>query len=84
MVPENIHPPPTEVIGYSGEEEGGGVIGQIPSVGGGGGYGYFLEPHNPKPIILCTFKPKVRNNIVFYQRIKSNGRTNQICRFPVQ
>ena len=23
---------------------GGGIIGQIPSVGGG--YGYFLEPHN--------------------------------------
>ena len=28
--------------------EGWGVIGQIPSVGGGGGgYGYFLEPHIP-------------------------------------
>ena len=56
MVPENIHTPPTEGIGNSGEEEGGGsqrpknlkecmklnwnfrrgggVIGQIPSVGG--------------------------------------------------
>ena len=29
-------------------QRGGGVIRQIPSVGGGGGgrYGYFLEPHN--------------------------------------
>ena len=53
MVPENIHAPPTEGIGNSGEEgglkrpknlkecmklnwnfrRGGGVIGQIPSVG---------------------------------------------------
>ena len=58
VVPENIHTPPTEGIGNSGEEgglkdpkiwnfwRGGGVIGQIPSVGGGGGgYGYFLELH---------------------------------------
>ena len=54
MVPENIHTPPTEGIGNSGEEggsqrpknlkqcmelnwnfrRGGGVMGQIPSVGG--------------------------------------------------
>ena len=53
MVPENIHTPPTEGIGNSGEEgglkdpkiwnfwRGGGVIGQIPSVGGGGGMDIF-------------------------------------------
>ena len=28
--------------------EGRGVIGKIPIVGGGGGYGYFLELHNQK------------------------------------
>ena len=59
VVPENIHTPPTEGIGNSGEEgrsqrpknlkqcmklnwnfrRGGGVIGQIPSMGGGGGGG---------------------------------------------
>ena len=69
MVPGNIHTPPTEGFGSSGEEvfgggggggggvsgraknlkqcmklnwnfrRGGGVIGQIPSVGGGGGGG---------------------------------------------
>ena len=27
-------------------QRGGGVIRQIPSVGGGGGHGYFLKPHN--------------------------------------
>ena len=33
----------------------GGVIGQIPSIGGGGGYGYFLEPHNKssEPVKMC-------------------------------
>ena len=28
---------------------GGGVIGQIPSVGG---YGYFLEPHIPRVVVV--------------------------------
>ena len=30
-------------------QRGGGVLWQIPSVGGGGGYGNFLEPH----ICMC-------------------------------
>ena len=36
---------------------GGGVIGQIPSVGGGGGggYGYFLEPHNELLLLVMYF-----------------------------
>ena len=59
MVPENIHTPPTEGIGNSGEEGRGGGQ-KAPKFkffqrGGGGGhrvnpfrggYGYFLEPHN--------------------------------------
>ena len=61
VVPENMHTPPTEGMGNSGEEggdqrpknlkqcmqlnwnfrRGGGVIGQIPSVGEGGGLWIF-------------------------------------------
>jgi len=38
-------------------QRGGGVIGQIPSTGGGGGYGYSLELHIRKNVV--TF------NIIF-------------------
>ena len=54
---------------------GGGVIGQIPSVGGGGGYGYFLEPHNANPESYleptdCSFFLSV--NIVLNFLLKSD------------
>ena len=50
VVPENIHTPPTEGTGNSRQEgrgevsktqRGGGVRGQIPSMGGGGGMDIF-------------------------------------------
>ena len=40
--------------------EGRGVIRQIPFVGGGGGYGYFLEPHNISKMVYYIVKEYMR------------------------
>ena len=82
MVPENIHTPPTEGIGNSGEEGGSGrakdlkqcmklnwnfqrggrVIGQIPSVGGGGGGVWIFS--GTTHLLFCSVTVKTSNMLV--------------------